>query len=84
MGDVEIKGAATHAAFDINGTGDIQAFDCLVRQLDCSIKGLGEVKVTVYEKLNVSIDGTGELKYKGNPDSVITNIQGLGEVSRVD
>ncbi|MCL1937547.1 MAG: DUF2807 domain-containing protein [Candidatus Azobacteroides sp.] len=83
-GDAEIKGAATHAAFNINGSGDIKAFDCLVRSLDCSIKGEGDVKIAVYEKLNVSIFGSGDLQYKGHPDSVTTNIQGAGDVKRVD
>ena len=83
-GDVEIKGAATHATFDISGTGDIKAFDCLVSHLDCSIQGSGDVETSVHEKLNVSISGTGDLLYKGHPESVTTDIRGAGEIRQAD
>jgi hypothetical protein len=83
-GDVEIKGASTRATFDISGIGDIKAFGCLVGQLDCSIQGSGDVEIAVYEKLNVSICGAGDLKYKGQPESVTTDIRGAGEVRQAD
>jgi hypothetical protein len=83
-GDAEIKGATNHAEFHVSGAGDIKAFDYPVNNLDCSISGAGDIKAFVYESLNASISGDGDLKYKGNPEKVTNRVSGSGSISKIN
>ncbi|MDR0863615.1 MAG: DUF2807 domain-containing protein [Candidatus Symbiothrix sp.] len=83
-GDAEINGAATNATFSIDGTGSIKAFGYLVQDLNCSINGAGDVEAYVSKNLNANVSGVGNLRYKGNPETVVTNINGVGDIRKTN
>jgi hypothetical protein len=83
-GEAEIKGATSHGEFHVSGAGDIKAFDYLVNNLICSISGAGGINAFVSESLNVSISGTGNLKYKGNPGKMTNHVSGAGDIRKVE
>ena len=83
-GDVTLKGAATNAEYSISGSGDIRAFDYLVEDLDCRITGSGNIQAFVTEKLIARISGSGDIRYKGNPESVDTKVTGSGDIRQVN
>ena len=83
-GDVNLKGAATNAKYSITGSGDIQAYDYLVEKLDCQISGSGDIQAYVVANLIARISGSGNIRYKGNPESVDTKVTGSGDIRRVN
>jgi hypothetical protein len=64
---------------DLNGVGNIDAFDLAVSFSDIDINGTGNVKIDANESLNVDINGIGQVYYKGNPE-ISSDINGLGDV----
>jgi hypothetical protein len=80
-GDVELKGAANRARFDITGSGNIKALDYLVQQADCEITGSGKISTYVYKSIDASISGSGNIRYKGNPETVNKQVNGSGEIT---
>lgn len=63
----------------IDGSGDINGFPLEAKDVRVNIEGSGEVDVTAFEKLDITIDGSGTVRYKGNP--VITqSISGSGDI----
>ena len=82
-GDVRMNGAATNAKYRITGSGDIRAFDYLVEMLDCQISGSGNIQAFVAKKLTARISGSGDIRYKGNPESVDSKVTGSGNINNV-
>lgn len=67
---------------DINGSGNINARNTTGRYVYAEVSGSGDAEITVKEKLDVKISGSGEIKYWGNPSSVNTDISGSGKVRK--
>ncbi|MDR0541248.1 MAG: DUF2807 domain-containing protein [Dysgonamonadaceae bacterium] len=83
-GHIHLKGAATHAKYTIAGSGNIQAFDCLVENLKCQISGSGNIRAYVDKKLNARIAGSGDIRYKGNPELADKKVSGSGNISKAE
>ena len=83
-GKVQLTGASNHSSFTITGSGNVHAFDYLVQELKCRITGSGNIKAVVTDKLDVSITGSGNLSYRGNPQSINKSITGSGNVKSVN
>ena len=83
-GSAKIQGAATYAKFKIQGTGSINAFDYLSEQSESSILGTGNIETYVHNTLKAEVKGTGNIRYKGNPESVVSDRTGTGKIEKVN
>jgi hypothetical protein len=83
-GSVRLNGAATHAQYAVAGSGDIQAYDYLVENLDCRISGSGDIRAYVDKKLKARIAGSGNIHYKGSPETVDKQVAGSGNIRRTE
>jgi len=79
-GDMELGGEAAKAKLEISGNGDIHSSGLQVGQLECQIKGNGNMTVNAVEKLSVEIKGRGNITYKGSPQITKQEIKGAGTV----
>ena len=79
-GDAQLTGASANSSFKIAGSGNIQGFKFLVQELNCEIMGSGNVETLVIKKLDASINGSGNLSYRGDPESINKNVLGSGKV----
>ena len=82
-GDVDVQGTAKNATYRIIGSGDIRATDYLAQAVTCQISGSGNIRVAVAEELDALIAGSGEIRYKGNPESVNTHVAGSGRIEKM-
>lgn len=82
-GNLEIEGVAATFDVDVKGSGDVEAFDLLVKDGQVEIDGSGDVQVNVADFLEIMIDGSGDVYYKGEPDLKITT-RGSGKVFDAD
>jgi len=78
-GTVELEGVAATFDYEIDGSGDVNAFDLLVRDAQLKIDGSGDFQVQVSDFLGVDIDGSGDVYYKGDPDMNVKT-SGSGKV----
>lgn len=80
VGEIILNGEAEDLDFILSGVGDLKAFD--LNTSDCSIiiSGLGNAEITVNDKLDVIITGSGNVYYKGTPTSITHNISGTGSI----
>jgi hypothetical protein len=83
-GNVILTGASTNSSFKITGSGSIRAYNFLVQELDCGIMGSGNIEALVTKKLNASLTGSGNLSYRGDPESVNNNVTGAGKIIRTN
>jgi hypothetical protein len=78
-GNVALEGSADSLELKNDGSGDVSAFDFLVREADLTLIGSGNCEVQATETLNVYIEGSGNVYYKANP-SIQVNVEGSGQV----
>ena len=64
---------------DILGAGPLKAFGLLTNTSTVTIKGAGNVEVSVRLVLNVTIEGAGSIYYKGRP-TINATITGSGKI----
>lgn len=86
---INIKGNATLRAagqvmeeiVNVDGIGaDLDLFDITAIKGTIAVNGVCNAKVTTTDSLTVSINGVGEVKYRGNPSVINARIKGMGHV----
>lgn len=73
------SGTAKQGDYNILSSGDIHAFGLAVPNLNCKVTGSGLAEVYPTEKLNASVIGKGNIRYKG-PVTVQQRIIGKGSI----
>lgn len=81
-GKASMEGACNDAEFHIAGSGDIGTYGFQVKNLNCKISGSGIIKSYVHQTLNANIAGSGNIRYKGNPQTVNQSVSGSGNISK--
>ena len=66
-GCVEMYGKTDKSHFELAGSGEILAAGFEAKEVNISIAGSGDVECHATDHLKVSISGSGEVGYKGNP-----------------
>jgi hypothetical protein len=62
-----LSGACNTFEITSSGVGNVYAFALVAQNGNITILGTGNVEVTVVDLLDVSINGAGNVSYKGNP-----------------
>lgn len=87
--NAEIKGSAdillekgTTGKLNISsaGSGNFKSFGFTAQQAEISISGSGNAEITVTQLLKATINGSGNVYYKGNPAAIQKDISGSGKV----
>jgi len=83
-GTLNLGGETGKATFEIAGSGDVRAFDLQIEDMKCEIAGSGDIEAYVNNSINVSVAGSGRVKYKGNPSDIKRSIAGSGSIKKVE
>ncbi len=83
-GNIILSGETQELLEKISGSGDINSLDMLAKSVRAEITGSGNISVFASKFLSAIIGGSGNIKYKGNPDSTSLNINGAGEIQKLD
>jgi len=79
-GDVDLSGEAKSYNIEVKGSGNIESRNFKVESCGVEIKGSGDCWVYVTDSLNITIDGSGNVYYRGDPETVVTDISGSGKI----
>jgi len=79
-GDIQLGGKASDAEFSVTGSGDIGAYKLTAGAAKCNVKGAGDIEVSVTDKLDATVTGSGDIKYKGSPIITRSKIKGSGDI----
>lgn len=83
VGDLTLSGSATHLNIDHDGVGNLNAYGLAADVCDVHLDGVGNIKVTVNDLLQGSLNGVGNIYYRGHP-TVDVHDDGVGHVIHVD
>ncbi|OLY93637.1 Putative auto-transporter adhesin, head GIN domain [Cnuella takakiae] len=81
-GSAKLEGQTREFEAEINGNGDVHAFNLLSESAKVDIAGSGNAEVFASKQLNVEIKGAGDVAYKGS-GTVSQKIMGSGSVRQV-
>ena len=79
-GDVKLKGSANKLLISQSASGDVNLYSLTTVDVEANTSGSGDVVVFVTGRLKVSLNGSGDLTYKGEPTSVDVSSSGSGDV----
>ena len=82
-GDVVLTGNTDSFTSKISGSGDLDAVNLVAKKANVTISGSGDMKVNCSENLYARVSGSGDIAYKGNPESKDTKVSGSGEISKI-
>lgn len=82
-GDVDVSGTTTSQRAQTSGSGGYRACRLDSEVADVSTSGSGEALVTVTERLDADISGSGDVRYAGDPEEVSQDSSGSGDVEPI-
>lgn len=80
VADLSISGSCGSCTSVINGVATIKAFDFLTKTTDVQMNAVGTYEVYATELLKATLEGVGEILYKGDPQQVQQKIDGVGSI----
>ena len=82
-GNFRLRGNVVEAAISSSGSGNIQCFDLYTENCTISKSGSGNTQLTVAKSLKASISGSGNMYYRGTPNTVSCTSVGSGKIKKV-
>lgn len=79
-GKANLEGVCNNASFNVSGSGRIEAQEYQVMDLNCNVSGSGKMKVHANRSINATISGSGNIEYKGSPETVNQRVSGSGNI----
>ncbi|MCO5285003.1 MAG: DUF2807 domain-containing protein [Chitinophagaceae bacterium] len=74
------EGTTQNLKINVMGSGGFTGSQFVADNAEITIRGSGNVRVGVTTRLNVKIEGSGNVYYKGDPTDISTKITGSGNV----
>lgn len=82
--DSKLKGKVKDCNIELSGASDIKALDLEVDNLKIEGSGSSNVEITVQNSLEVELSGASELRYKGEPKYIKTDMSGVSNLTKID
>lgn len=81
-GDVALRGKTNDFECTVTGSGDFEAYDFQARSANASVMGSGDIQLQVTGDLKARVAGSGDIRYRGNPEKEDFKTTGSGAVSK--
>jgi hypothetical protein len=84
-GTLTLRGTAEDEQIQLAGSGTIDSRELRVaRQCSVDLSGSGDCLIWTDGQLKVQLDGSGEVRYKGEPASLSSDIDGSGSLGKLE
>lgn len=83
-GDLTAFGEVERLVAGVNGSGDMHLAELHAREAVVEINGSGDIEVNASGYLECEINGSGAVKYKGNPQEIRREINGSGDIRQTE
>jgi len=80
--NIKLKGSAKFFNVRSSGSSNVKAYDLEVDEAIFELSGSSDVQTTVSESLTSRVSGSGNIRYRGNPEKLVSKISGSGSVSK--
>ena len=81
-GDLTLKGRTSNLEANVSGSGDFHGFDLESDNTEVAVAGSGDAEVVSNKYLKARVAGSGDIKYRGNPEKEDTKVAGSGSIRK--
>jgi hypothetical protein len=81
-GNLSLSGYATNHMSTISGAGDLKAFNLVSEKINLNVTGAGDAQVNATKELQIKASGAGDVIYVNEPENLIAEVTGAGEVRK--
>jgi len=82
--DSELRGKVKNCNIELSGASDIKAFDLVANNVKIEGSGSCSVDITVQDSLDVELSGVSELRYKGEPKYINSDLSGFSKLTKFE
>jgi len=82
-GDLKLSGSADVVDAKVSGSGDLEAGSLKAKTTVVELTGSGDATVYASGTITAKVAGSGDIRYKGNPEVENTKVQGSGSITKV-
>ncbi len=82
-GDVRLSGRGATHTVRVAGSGDVRAENFRATTASVKLSGSGDVSLAAAEALEASVSGSGDVRYVGNPPTLVKRVTGSGSVAKL-
>ena len=79
-GDMVLSGTANALEVKVTGSGDFEGYTLSAQHTEAYVSGSGDAEVTANSGLKARVHGSGDIRYKGNPERSDTKVMGSGTI----
>jgi hypothetical protein len=83
-GNITAEGKTEKIFAEIAGSGNVNCLGMESNASKVEVAGSGDVAISAEKALYVSITGSGDVSYRGNPTDLSTSVTGSGKIKRID
>jgi len=83
-GNADLNGQTRKFDGNVRGSGNINAFNLKAEEAKVEISGSGNANLFASVKLDVTVNGSGDVSYKGSAPQVVSNMHGSGTLKKVE
>jgi len=81
-GSVRARGVADRVDAELDGSGELRLGNLRARVADVRLNGTGHIVVHATRELDATVAGVGEILYRGDPERVRSDVQGVGVIAK--
>lgn len=79
-GDMKLSGKVENLEVKVSGSGDFEGYSLDATNVEVYVSGSGDAQVTANSSIKARVNGSGDIKYKGNPGTSDKKVVGSGTV----
>lgn len=83
-GDIHLSGDANDMTLENSGSGSFDSFAMKTFISKVSNDGSGNVQIRVKDELDAELSGSGDIRYKGDPQEINLKSNGSGNIQKAD
>ncbi len=79
-GDMKLSGKVENLEVKVTGSGDFEGYNLDAANVEVYVSGSGDAQVTANATIKARVNGSGDIRYKGNPATSDKKVMGSGSV----
>ncbi|NLR90092.1 MULTISPECIES: head GIN domain-containing protein [Flammeovirga] len=83
-GELDLTGKVDEFSISVSGSADIDAKELEAKIVTISVSGSGDVDCFATEEINARVSGSGDIRYKGDPEKTKIKVSGSGDIEKIN
>jgi hypothetical protein len=83
-GSIEVIGKVKKLNISMSGAGSINSKELIADDVSINVSGVGSAQINAQVSLQAQLSGVGNIQYVGNPESITSDVSGVGSITRFE